>query len=154
MFLVIAISFPVGGCSLLRTRAAGSSFPMTSEAREDSVGTDPASSVEMEAAAGAGFERRDEAATASISLKLRLSLTRSDKLLTVNKIKDDDDDEVLEKLEAETKQQMFYLNNCVRILTELLPPPSYLSSKKVQSSKDNGGIIFSFVRRPKAEDAK
>ena len=69
------------------------------------------------------------------------------------KIKDDDD-EVLEKLEAETKQQMFYLNNCVRILTELLPPSSYLLSKKVQSSKDNDGIIFSFVRRPKAEDAK
>ena len=87
MFLVIAISFPVGGCSLLRTRAAGSSFPMTSEAKEDRVGTDAASSVEMEAVAGAGFERRDEAATASISLKLRLSLTRSDKLLTVNKNK-------------------------------------------------------------------
>ena len=88
MFLVIAISFPVGGCSLLRTRAAGSSFPMTSEAKEDRVGTvDPASSFEMEAAAGAAFERRDEAATASISLKLRLSLTRSDKLLTVNKNK-------------------------------------------------------------------
>ena len=89
MFLVIAISFPVGGCSLLRTRAAGSSFPMTSEAKEDKVGTDPASSVEeMEAAAGgAAFERRDEAATASISVKLRLSLTRSDKLLTVNKNK-------------------------------------------------------------------
>ena len=93
----MAINFPVGGCNLRRTRAAGSSFPMASEAskaREDKVGT--ASSAESSvvvvlsidwppdaaAAAAEAEERREEAATASISLKLRLSLTRSDKLLT------------------------------------------------------------------------
>ena len=65
-----------------------------SKAREDKVGT--ASSAESSvvvlsidlppdaaAAAAEAEERREEAATASISLKLRLSLTRSDKLLTV-----------------------------------------------------------------------
>ena len=78
----MAINLPVGGCSLRKTRAAGSSFPIASEANEDKVGTDP-ESIPTFTWDMAAVERREEAATASISLKLRLSLTRSDKLLTV-----------------------------------------------------------------------
>ena len=68
-----------------------SSRPMqASDANEDRVGTtddDPDDDeLGFEAAAATEGERRAEAAaTASSSLKLRLSLTRSDKLLTKKK---------------------------------------------------------------------
>jgi hypothetical protein len=54
---------------------------MASEAKVDNVGTDANVDDVVGKDVGAG-ERREDAATASSSLKLRLSLTRSDKLLT------------------------------------------------------------------------
>ena len=93
IFLVIAINLWVGGCSLLYNLTEGNSST-ASEAREDSEGTEgslagwPASLFLEEAPAEgvtAAGERRDveATATASSSLNVRLSLTRSDKLLTV-----------------------------------------------------------------------
>ena len=94
MFLVIAINLWVGGWSLLYNLTEGNSST-ASEAKEDSEGTEgslPAGwpAVGWEATAGgataAAGERRDveeATATASSSLNVRLSLTRSDKLLTV-----------------------------------------------------------------------
>lgn len=85
MFFVIAISLLVGVCSLLRTFIEVNSRPMqASDANEDRVGTAAVDPDELGFDVAEG-ERRDEAATASSSLKLRLSLTRSDKLLTAKK---------------------------------------------------------------------
>ena len=120
MLLVIAISLWVGGCNLFSSFTDGSSS-MASEAREDNLGNAVVVVPVAVAIVGVGLvdvavvcwwgeveaepegERRDEvateaAATASSSLSVRLSLTRSDKLLT-------------------TKWKVIVVSHCLRICT-------------------------------------
>ena len=119
MLLVIAISLWVGGCNLFSSFTDGRSS-MASEAREDNLGNAVVVVPVAVAIVGVGLvdvavvvcwwgeveaepegERRDEvateaAATASSSLSVRLSLTRSDKLLT-------------------TKWKVIVVSHCLRI---------------------------------------